>query len=116
MISRRKFNANRTNARASTGPRTTAGKQRAARNALRHGLSSPISSDPALATEVATLARQIAGKGASHEQQELAVRIAEAQIDLVRVRRARHDLIDPRARRLRLPVKSGGSKEIQTAA
>jgi hypothetical protein len=94
MISRRKLNANRANAGASTGPRTTAGKQRAARNALRHGLSSPFSSDSALAAEVATLARQIAGEGASHEQQELAARVAEAQIDLLRVRRARHDLIN----------------------
>src|SRR5262249_41128950 len=94
MISRRRLHANRTNARASTGPRTAAGKMRAARNALRHGLSLPISSDPALSAEVATLADQIAGDGASREQKELAVRIAEAQIDLLRVRRARHDLID----------------------
>ena len=94
MISGRKLNANRMNARASTGPRTTVGKQRAARNALRHGLSSPISSDPALYIEVESLAQRIAGKGASHEQQELAIRIAEAQIDLLRVRRAQHDLID----------------------
>src|SRR5262249_8319416 len=79
---------------AGSGPRTTAGKRRAARNALRHGLSSPISSDPTLSAEVAALAQQIAGKGASREQQELAARIAEAQIDLLRVRRARHDLLD----------------------
>src|SRR5262249_19587254 len=79
---------------AGSGPRTTAGKRRAARNALRHGLSSPISSDPPLSEEVAALAQQIAGKGASREQQELAARIAEAQIDLLRVRRARHDLLD----------------------
>src|SRR5262249_51705940 len=55
-----------------------------------------ISSDPALSAEVAALAQQIAGEGASREQQDLAVRIAEAQIDLLRVRRARHDLIDHR--------------------
>jgi|SRR5262245_6785115 len=96
MISRRRLHANRTNARASTGPRTAAGKTRAAHNALRHGLSLPISSDPARSAEVAALAKQIAGEGASREQQELAVRIAEAQIDLLRVRRARHDLIDHR--------------------
>jgi hypothetical protein len=38
MTSARQFEANRTNARASTGPRTPTGKERASRNALRHGL------------------------------------------------------------------------------
>jgi hypothetical protein len=93
MISRRKLSANRANARASTGPRTAAGKARAARNALRHGLRSPISANAALSAEVEALAQQIAGEGASQEQRELAVRVAEAQIDLTRVRRARHDLL-----------------------
>jgi hypothetical protein len=93
VISARRLNANRVNARASTGPRTTAGKENAARNALRHGLRSPIAADPTLSAEVQALARQIAGEGASQEQQEIAVRIAEAQIDLKRIRRARHDLL-----------------------
>jgi hypothetical protein len=93
VISARKLNANRANARASTGPHTTAGKENAARNALRHGLRSPISGDPALSTEVEALARVIGGEGANLEQQVLATRIAEAQIDLKRIRRARHDLL-----------------------
>jgi hypothetical protein len=93
MISRRKLSANRANARASTGPRTAAGKAQAARNALRHGLGSPMSADPMLSAEVEALAREIAGKGASHDQQQLAARVAEAQIDLKRIRRARHDLL-----------------------
>ena len=37
--SARKIKANRANARASTGPRTKAGKERAAKNSRRHGLS-----------------------------------------------------------------------------
>ena len=78
MISARKRNANRANARASTGPRTAAGKENAARNALRHGLRSPISVDPTLSAEVEALAREIAGEGASLEQQVLATRVAEA--------------------------------------
>ena len=93
MISVHKVNANRTNARASTGPRTAAGKARVARNALRHGLSLPVSADPRLAAEVKALARAIAGEGANGELQQLAIRIAEAQIDLVRIRRARHRLL-----------------------
>ena len=39
------------------------------------------------------LAREIAGEGASHEILKLANRIAEAQIDIVRIRQARHDLL-----------------------
>jgi hypothetical protein len=93
VISARKLNANRANARASTGPRTAAGKENAARNAMRHGLRSPILTDPALSAEVEALAREIVGEGASQEQQVLATRIAEAQIDLKRIRHARHDLL-----------------------
>ena len=89
---------NRANARASTGPKTRDGKARVARNARRHGLSLPVLHDPALAREVEELARKIAGAGADARRQdpelyELARRIAEAQIDLVRVRRARNDLL-----------------------
>src|ERR1700730_8516248 len=48
---------------------------------------------PTLSQEVAVLARQIAGADAAPEILELARRIAEAQIDLRRVRALRHDLI-----------------------
>ena len=46
-----------------------------------------------LAAEVKALAQEIAGEGANGELQQLAIRIAEAQIDLVRIRRARHRLL-----------------------
>jgi hypothetical protein len=46
-----------------------------------------------LSEEVEALAREIAGAGATPEIHELARRIAEAQIDLRRVRSARHDLL-----------------------
>ena len=93
MTSGHKIKANRTNAQASTGPKTADGRARAARNALRHGLSLPVCSNPALSEEVETLAREIAGSGANAETQELARIVAEAQIDLRRVRHARHQLI-----------------------
>ena len=64
MTSDRKIKANRANARASTGPRTVDGRTRSARNALRHGLSLPVCSDPALCEEVEALARDIAGTDA----------------------------------------------------
>ena len=93
MTSDRKVKANRANARASTGPHTAQGRTRSARNALRHGLSLPVCSDPALCEEVEALARDIAGTDANAEILELARRVAEAQIDLRRVRYARHKLL-----------------------
>jgi hypothetical protein len=103
VTSARKIAANRANARASTGPKTANSRARSARNALRHGLSRPIHSDPALSEEVEVLAREIAGPDAAAEIQELARRVAEAQIDLHRIRRARDRLLcnasnDPNAK------------------
>jgi len=93
LTSDRKIKANRVNARASTGPCTVEGRTRSARNALRHGLSLPVCSDPALCEEVEALARDIAGTDANAEILELARRVAEAQIDLRRVHSARHKLL-----------------------
>jgi hypothetical protein len=93
VISERKIKANRANARASTGPKTEQGRSHAARNALRHALSLPVYADAVLSEEVEALTRQIIGTDANPEQQQLARRIAEAQIDLRRVRSARHHLL-----------------------
>jgi hypothetical protein len=93
MTGNRKIRANRKNARASTGPKTAQGRSRSARNAFRHGLSLPVYSDPALCEEVNALAREIAGSDTDAEIQELARQVAEAQIDLRRVRYARHQVL-----------------------
>src|SRR5580704_14667094 len=93
MSSAQKIRANRENARASSGPKTAAGRARSARNRPRHALSLPVSSNPALSEEVAALAREIAGPAANAEMQELARQVAEAQIDMRRVRYARHQLL-----------------------
>src|SRR5262249_22850517 len=85
--------SNRANARLSTGPKTPKGRGRSAKNALRYGLSLPVDSDPTLSQEVAALTRQIAGADATPEMREMARHIAEAQVDLRRVRVLRHDLI-----------------------
>ncbi len=89
----RKIKANRANARASTGPKTARGRAKSARNAFRHGLSIPIESDQLLCEQVQALTRQIAGSDTSVHIQILARRIAEAQVDLLRVRYARHRLL-----------------------
>jgi hypothetical protein len=74
------------------GPRTSTGKAHSARNATRLGLSLPVIADPATAAEVAALTRQI-DPAADAGVSELAHAVAQAQVDLVRVRRARHGLI-----------------------
>jgi hypothetical protein len=74
------------------GPRTPTGKAHAARNAMRYGLSLSILADPATAAEVEALTRQM-NPSADAEIGELAQAVAHAQVDLVRVRRARHGLI-----------------------
>jgi hypothetical protein len=93
LTSEHKIRANRENAQASTGPKTAQGRARTARNALRHALSLSVRSDPVLSEEVEALAREIAGTDANAEIQELARRVAEAQIDLRRVRCARHQFL-----------------------
>ena len=97
--SNRKIRTNRANAGASTGPKTKQGRIRSGRNALRHALSLPIYSDPALSEEAEALAREIAGKDANAEMLVLARRVAEAQIDVRRVRDARHQLLSDALRK-----------------
>jgi len=86
MTSARKRASNRANASRSTGPKTPKGKSRAAKNAFRHGLSLSVLTDPELSAEVERLARCLAGSGASRVAVTLARAVAEAQIDLQRMR------------------------------
>lgn len=93
MTSARQAEANRANARASSGPKTAKGKASSARNALRHGLSLSALSQPDLAPQVESVARRIAG---CSDPEILAAsrRIAVAQIDLQRVRAHRRRRIE----------------------
>jgi hypothetical protein len=89
----RQTRANRGNAVFSTGPKTAAGKSRVSQNALRHGLSVTLFDDVALVEEVEVIARKIAGSDARAATLEHARRIAEAEVDLRRVRRHRNGTI-----------------------
>jgi len=93
MASERQIAANRCNARNSTGPRSTSGRKRASQNAFRHGLTKRISSAE-FDREVETLARQIAGDTEDKLKIELARDAAEAELELVRVRRVKVALIE----------------------
>ncbi len=93
MTSAPKTKSNRANARSSTGPKTSNGRARSAKNAIRHGLSVPADPDPAMAEPIAVLARQTAGADATSEIDDLARRFAEAHMDVRRVRSMRHDII-----------------------
>jgi len=94
---------------ARRGPLTANGKARASQNARRHGLSLSVLRDRIATLEIEDLTRKICrsrpgsqtdedgAKGTDtavdREFARIARRIAEAQVDLLRVRRARHDLI-----------------------
>jgi hypothetical protein len=115
MTSTRQIWSNRANARVSTGPKTATGRARSARNALRFGLSLPVFSDPVLSQEVAALAHQIAGADAGPEIRDLAHRVAEAQIDLRRVRALRLDFMSRALRDPCYDTRSNWNKKVRLA-
>jgi hypothetical protein len=94
MASERQIAANRRNARKSTGPRSGAGKKRASHNAYRHGLNLSITSTAASAKQLDKLVRKIAGETEDAMVLERARAIAQAELDLARVRQAKVALIE----------------------
>jgi hypothetical protein len=89
MTSDRQIRANRANSARSTGPRTRDGKAVARLNAVRHGLSASRSREADAEEEVLILQRAIAGEYKEPELADSAEVIAQLEILLRRIRRAR---------------------------
>lgn len=73
MATDRQIAANRRNGSLGRGPKTSAGKARSSRNALKHGLSIPVSRDKTLRRKIAVLARILAQSEAEPDIDQVAV-------------------------------------------
>ena len=112
MTSARKIAANRENARRSTGPRTNAGKRRARQNALRHGLAVRLVSRPHITEEVKRLAQAISGENSDAAQLDQAQTVAETELDLRRIRRARAAIMERLSAALSEPALLDSSESV----
>jgi hypothetical protein len=93
MATQRQIEANRKNARRSTGPRSTSGKERSSQNAVKHGLSKR-EAVPELYHDVEALTGQIAGPSNNKEVHELARTAAESEIQLQQISQLKIALIE----------------------
>ncbi len=84
---------NRRNAQYSTGPKSLLGKQRVSQNAKKHGLSLPLRMNPYWSGEIERLARLVFKDENESAPIDLAANFVDAQLDLVRIRQARADII-----------------------
>jgi hypothetical protein len=94
MTSEAKIAANRRNAQRSTGPRAAPAKARVRRNALRHGLAALVVEDPAVSAEVGRVAAGICGAETDPLDREQVMIVAEAQVTLKRIRKARTEIME----------------------
>ncbi len=92
MSSFRQIAANRNNAKKSTGPRSKAGREVSGRNARRHGLAIDIGSDPLFQDDIEKLSHALSS-GAQNVR-ERARETAEAELDLLRIRKFRACLFE----------------------
>jgi len=83
MSSQARLAANRANARKGRGPRTAAGKTRASRNALRHGLAAISRHNPAYFPEIGRMASAYCEGDTDPLLFEQALIIAESDIILI---------------------------------
>jgi hypothetical protein len=89
MTADRKAVSNRKNAQRSTGPRSELGRRHSRRNALRHGLAIAIGSDLSFHEDIDVLAMALMGSRREQNVGEFARQVAEAEMDLLRIRKLR---------------------------
>jgi hypothetical protein len=92
MTSKAKIAANRRNAARSTGPRTPEGKAKSRRNAFVHGLSVAVKHSGLVTAELETLAKPLGAL--SGAPREIAIAVAQARLELLRVRRTADEIIN----------------------
>jgi hypothetical protein len=100
MTSPAKVAANQRNAAKSTGPRSKAAKARTRYNAVRHGLAVPMAENFGTAEQIGELAMGLCGDSMIPGEQALAVRAAQAVVEMVRARRLRVSLVSRTAKHL----------------
>ncbi len=93
MASEKQIAADRANAQKSTGPKTAAGKLKSSRNAFRHGLSCPLRLDPVAKAKAEAIVHVLAGDEPKEENLGSAEEFALAQLELLRIRRMRTELM-----------------------
>jgi hypothetical protein len=97
MSSQDRIAANRQNAVRSTGPLSSAGKQRSSQNARKHGLSISIRHEPGISNKIEALAVAIAGDNAKSRRLQAARDLAEAQFEYRRLQEFKVSLIEAEA-------------------
>jgi hypothetical protein len=93
MATEKQIAANRANAKKSTGPKTAAGRAKSSRNAYRHGLSCPLRFDPVTSAKADAIAWALIGEEAGEEELTSAAEFARAQLELLRIRSTRTELL-----------------------
>jgi hypothetical protein len=111
MASERQIAANRGNAKKSSGPRSAEGRARSCQNALRHGLSIASSAMPAFQKDVICLARALSP--ASEDIGDAALTAADAEIDMLRIRKYRAVLIEESRNQVG-PISAGLADDLDT--
>ena len=94
MATERQIAANRANAKRSTGPKSALGLCKASHNSYRHGLSCAMPIDFETSQQLDIIARDVVGSEPTSEQQMAAREFAQAQLELLRIRKVRARLLN----------------------
>jgi hypothetical protein len=94
MATQKQIAANRANAQKSTGPKTATGRLKSSRNAFRHGLSLPMRPGMETSVKAEAIARVVTRDQADPEHLLAATELAQAQLELLRVRQIRAELME----------------------